>query len=559
MNWKKKNPAFSAIEDVVFANTGMTIEEMDAEKEYRINNLGKVTTTIRSAISQNQEICVVTDYDADGICSAAIMKLTLTAAGANPYIRIPKRISEGYGLNTLIVDELPNNCLLICVDNGISAYEAIKKAKNRDMTVIVLDHHMLPDDGILPPADIIIDPSAIGEADFTHYCGAGLAYKLSESLLGKVHPVVAKCLSFATIATVADVMPLIGENRLIVKKGLKMMLTPRGRTKGLEALIKLTELDIAINEKNIGFKIAPCINAPGRLYDDGAIKSYNLMICENYNEAVKLAEDIISDNLLRKNKKESYVSLLEELIDNNNLYNDVPLILYQPDIDEGLVGLLAGHFAEEMKRPCFVFTNAETEGILKGSARSYGDIHLKNVLDENADLIEKFGGHKGAAGLSIKSDNLKLFHSALKNSMKGYTLVEDCCFDLEIDEKDVSFIISKLKKFEPFGEGNPEITFKINNFQITPTQKGYVSLMSDGKHGKVVNKNKVAAIAFGMGKRLTTEVNSKPKTLNLYGKLSENISRYGRVEQIEVSDFEVQERPVPVTSFASRLRKAATE
>ena len=556
MKWRKRNPLFSSVEDVILFNTGMTAEEMKKEKEYGIEKMSKVAELIRDAVQKDKKVCVVTDYDADGICSAAIMKLTLDVLGADSYIRIPKRISEGYGLNAKIVDELPDNGLLVCVDNGIAAFDAIKKAKEKGLTVVILDHHMLAEDGQLPPADVIIDPSAIGEADFIGYCGAGLAYKLSVELLGKTHPAVAKCLSFAAIATVADVMPLIEDNRFIVKKGLKAMLTFRGRTKGLEELLKLNGLDVAVTEKNVGFKIAPCLNAPGRLYDDGASKSYQLLVCEDAKQAEALAQEIVSDNELRKQKKEEGVALLKKNIEENNLSNDVPLILFEPGLDEGLVGLFAGQFAEDMKRPCIIFTDTEDD-ILKGSARSYGDVHIKNILDENASLLHKFGGHKGAAGLSIKKDNLNAFRSALKKSLEGYVFSEDNCYDLEISAKNVSSIISKLEEFAPYGEGNPEIVFKVNDFCVSPTQKGYVQTMSDGKHGKVVNRDRVTAIAFGMGESLTKAVDGKPKTLNFYGTLSMNVSRFGSVEQIEVADFEVQEKSTPTTNLASKLRMAA--
>lgn len=556
MKWLKKNPEFSSVEEVVSFNTGMTIEEMEGNKEYNIEKMNEVAELVRDAVRKNQNISVVADYDADGVCSAAIMKLTLDSLGADSYIRIPKRISEGYGLNPSIVDELPDSGILICVDNGIAAHEAVKKAKKKGLTVVILDHHMLVEDGTIPAADIVIDPSAIGEADFTGYCGAGLAYKLSVALLGKTHPCVPKCLSFAAIATVADVMPLVKDNRQIVKKGLEMMMTVRGRTKGLEQLMKLNGLDVAINEKNLGFKIAPCINAPGRLYDDGAAKSYKLLVCEDETLASKLGEEIINDNELRKQKKDDGVEILQTNIEENGLADDIPLVLYQPGLEEGLVGLYAGHFAEKMRRPCIVFTNTE-KGFLKGSARSYGDVHLKKLLDENFELLLGYGGHKGAAGLSIKKENLEAFRLALKKSLDGVTFSEDNYYDLEIGAKDVPYTIQKLEKYAPFGEGNPEIIFKVNNFCVTPTLKGYVQLMGDGRHGKVINKDKVSAICFGMGESLVKAVDDKPKNLIFYGKLAMNVSKYGSYCQVEVDDFEVQKREAPTTNLASRLRSAA--
>ena len=558
MKWKNKNPTLKSIVDVVFSNTGISPDSLDEEKEYRINKMEKVAMLIKQAIQNKQKICVVADYDADGINSAAILHLTLDALGGDFYIRIPRRMSEGYGLNPKIVDELPANCLLICVDNGIVAFDAIQNAKEKGMTVVILDHHMSKEDGTLPCADVIIDPAAIGEADFKSYCGAGLAYKLSVELLGKCHPVARKCLSFAAIATVADVMPLIGENRRIVKTGLKTMMTREGRTKGLDALVVLNGLEVFINEKNHGFKIAPCLNAPGRLYDDGATKSYKLLVSDTTDEeAAELAKEVVTDNELRKVKKDEGVLKLERNIARNGLENDVPLILYEDGLEEGLIGLYAGHFAEILKRPCIVFTDSTIDGVIKGSARSYGDVHLKNLLDNNASLLYKYGGHKGAAGLSIYKEKLNVFRRALQSDLAGYKVIEENFYDLEIDAKDVPNVIDALEKFAPYGEGNPEIVFKVNNFQVSPSNKGYVQTMCNGKHGKILNKDRVSAVAFGLGERLISEVDEKPKTLNLYGKLAVNISKYGTVHQVEVDDFEVQHSTVQPTSLAEKLREAA--
>lgn len=562
MKWRQKDPSLRSIEDVVRANTGMTIEDLDREKVYRIERMPQAANLIHDAVRDNKRICVVTDYDADGICSAAIMKLMLESLGADFRIRIPKRISEGYGLSASIVEEFPNNALLICVDNGIAAFDAIAQAKERGMTVIILDHHMLPEDGRIPPADVVIDPAAIGEADFLYYCGAGLAYKLAVHILRKNHSCIAKCLSFAAIATVADVMPLLGENRLIVKRGLKSMMVDRGRTHGLSALMKQNGFESAITEQNLGFKIAPCLNAPGRLYDDGATDSYRLLVCENPSEASMLASNILQVNELRKQKKDEGVLILRENIKRNNLYDDVPLVLYEPGLDEGLVGLFAGHFAEELKRPCIVFTDAEdahgsTVKVLKGSARSHGDVHLKNLLDKNAHLILKFGGHKGAAGLSINKENLEAFRSALQKSIESMDISDENYYDLEVSAKSVPTLIAKLEEFAPFGEGNPEIIFKVKDFEVSLTHKGYVTTMSNGKHGKVVNRDGVAAVAFDMGKSLSEAIDGKPKTITLYGKLAMNISQFGKFKQIQAEDFEVQETPARTTQLASKLRMAA--
>ena len=275
--WVQKNPEHKTIKDVVLANTGMTEDELLIPKEhYHIDRLDEAAEIIKATAKTDTPISVVADYDADGICAAAVMWMLLRELGVKPKIRIPRRFSEGYGLSENIIDELEPG-LLITVDNGIVAHAAIQKAKEKGFYVIVTDHHL--SDGIsLPNADVIIDPNAIpGSADFNGYCGAGIAYKLAVEILGKDHPLVPVLLSFAAIATVADVMPLIHENRFIVKDGLESM-TGKGRTIGLLALLERCGFESYITAKDIGFKIAPVLNAPGRLEDDGAMKSLRQLV-----------------------------------------------------------------------------------------------------------------------------------------------------------------------------------------------------------------------------------------------------------------------------------------
>lgn len=558
--WIKKRPECNTIQDVVLANTSLTEDDffVRTSKEFHIDQLDEAAALIKEKIAQNETITVIADYDADGICSAAIMYLALKAiSNKEPVIRLPKRFSEGYGLSEKIVDEI-NEGLLITVDNGIAAIDAIKKAKDKGLTVIVTDHHLPIESGELPVADILIDPNAIpNSADFNGYCGAGLAYKLSLKLLPEDHKLCPKLLSLAAIATVADVMPLISENRLIVKNGLEAMTTYKGRTTGLGALLEVCCLDKHITAKNIGFKIGPVLNAPGRLFDDGATKSFELL---SYNSEIyrakTMAEELNNYNEDRKELKKKGLEILHQNISDNCLYGEVPLCIYQPDLPEGLVGIYAGSLAEEYKTPCFVFTNAEEEGVLKGSGRSYGGVHLKNLLDSASDLLYKYGGHAEAAGVSVLEENFeKMKESFFENIPEMEPETDNLYYDLEITANDIPATLAELEKFAPFGEGNPEIVFCIKDFMLSPSQYGFYKTMgADGQTIKLFGA-KANAIGFGM---LPNYIKlEEPKTLTLAGTLAQNFFLGKAENQVELIDFQAVITQIKRTAMAEMLAKKA--
>lgn len=556
--WVKKNPKIKTIKDVVLANTGLTEEELAVPKEhYRIDKITDAAEMIKATAKTDTPISVVADYDADGICAAAIMWMMFRALGVKPKIRIPRRFSEGYGLSENIIDELMPG-LLITVDNGIVAHAAIQKAKGLGFSVIVTDHHL--GDGVsLPPADIIIDPNAIpGSADFDGYCGAGIAYKLAIEVLGKDHPLIPVLLSYAAIATVADVMPLIHENRFIVKNGLESMLG-RGKTTGLGALLEICGLDKYITEKNIAFKIGPILNAPGRLEDDGAMMSVRQLVFNgNMDTAREMAIALNEMNETRKTKKLEGLEVLEQLIRDDCMYGESPLCIYSPGLNEGLVGIYAGALAEEYKTPCFVFTDSEIEGVIKGSGRSFGGVHLKNLLDTNSDILYKYGGHAEAAGVSVKKENFEEMKSRFSESMGEIKSDDNQYYDLEISAEDIPAVLNELQNFAPYGVGNPEPIFFVSNYNLNPTAQGFAkTLGQNNEHLKLFNLH-ANGIAFGMAQRY--ERMGSPRALQVYGVLSYNYYMNKLYPQAEILDLEACNVEVKKTALAALLsQKAATK
>ncbi len=534
----KKREEINEIKDVVSANAGVPIEDfLSTEKEYKIKNIEKAKDIILEHL--HDKITIVGDYDCDGICASAIMKIAINKLGGkNVTVRLPKRFSEGYGLSEKIVDEIDEG-LLITVDNGIAAFDAIEKAKEKGLTVLLTDHHLPAEDGRIPNADLIINPNAIPDsADFSGYCGAGIAYKICELLLPpKYASLATKLKSLAAIATVADVMPLVEENRSIVKNGLVDMTKSAGRTAGLGALLKLLDLNFHINEKNIGFKIGPIINAPGRLFDDGAERSFKL-ISNNHSleEAQEDAAELIKINEERKSIKEKELKIIEQNIVDNCLIGDNIFVIYEPELTEGLVGIYAGNIAEKYGVPCFVLTNSDDPEILKGSGRTANGVNIKTVLDENSEFLVKYGGHAEAAGISVKMDDFEDFRAAmLKSVPKLDEASDDVFYDIETSVENMAETLDELAVYAPYGQGNPEIVFLFKNFVLSPSYGKFFTTLGDSdQHLKLFGKG-VTAIGFGMTEKYIKM--GMPKKVDIVGTVNVNWFMGKSTTQIEIIDF----------------------
>ena len=554
MRIQKRRPECKTIEDVVLTNVGMSKDSfLFPLTNYHIDGITDAATLLNMAGCKNDTITIVGDYDADGICATSILSLVFKEKGWNFTTRLPKRFSEGYGLSESIIDEIDSG-LLITVDNGIAASDAINKAKEKGLTVIVTDHHLPDADCTIPVADVVIDPNAIhGTADFNGYCGAGIAFKLAIEILGENHPLIPKLRSLAAIATVADVMPLVHENRFIVKQGLSDMLTKEGKTSGLAAILAECKQERYFSAKNVAFKLAPMINAPGRMRDDGAEISLDILTFEgDYFTASSKAGFLSSMNEERKLAKNTGMKLLHQNIEKNGLANTCPLIVYEQGLPEGLVGIFAGQLAEEYKVPSFVLTGGEDDGIAKGSGRTYNDINIKELLDRHQGLMVKYGGHSEAAGISVSLDVIDEFRNALIEDLKENIVTVDddtLYFDLKIDAKQIGIALDNLDIYEPFGQGNPEIVFYIENFMITETK-----FMQGGESVRFLSGNG-NAVCFGMGEEY--EKMGKPKVVNLVGTLSRNCFLSNVSNQVEVIKIIKPDSIRNVTPMASQLAERA--
>ena len=433
---------------------------------------------IKRKIQENKKIRIIGDYDVDGIISVFILYTALKKCGANVDYEIPDRIKDGYGINENIVKVAYDEGVdtIITCDNGISAIDQIQYAKDLGLTVIVTDHHDVPfieEDGVRTflssQADAIINPKQIEcEYKFKSICGAGVAFKLMEALYEEIGMDKEECyklIEFVAIATVCDVVDLIDENRIFVKNGLEML--NNSKNIGINALKKACGLeDKEITAYHLGFVIGPCLNASGRL--DSAKKGLELLLMEDDEEAEKLAQEIVDLNDARKNMTKEGVDRAINIIDSTDINNDKILVVYIPDIHESLAGIVAGRVKEQYNKPTIILIKSE-EGV-KGSARSIEEYNMFEGLLACKELLDKFGGHPMAAGLSLQEDKVDELRIALNNKceLTDEDLTRKIMIDSSLPLEYLNLhLIEELNVLEPFGKGNSKPVFGVRDAKIT--------------------------------------------------------------------------------------------
>lgn len=433
---------------------------------------------IKRKIQENKKIRIIGDYDVDGIISVFILYTALKKCGANVDYEIPDRIKDGYGINENIVKVAYDEGVdtIITCDNGISAIDQIQYAKDLGLTVIVTDHHDVPfieEDGVRTflssQADAIINPKQIEcEYKFKSICGAGVAFKLMEALYEEIGMDKEECyklIEFVAIATVCDVVDLIDENRIFVKNGLEML--NNSKNIGINALKKACGLeDKEITAYHLGFVIGPCLNASGRL--DSAKKGLELLLMEDDEEAKNLAQEIVDLNDARKHMTKEGVDRAINIIDSTDINNDKILVVYIPDIHESLAGIVAGRVKEQYNKPTIILTKSE-EGV-KGSARSIEEYNMFEGLLACKELLDKFGGHPMAAGLSLQEDKVDELRIALNNKceLTDEDLTRKIMIDSSLPLEYLNLhLIEELNVLEPFGKGNSKPVFGVRDAKIT--------------------------------------------------------------------------------------------
>lgn len=434
-----------------------------------MKGIPEAVTLIREKIRAGAAIRIIGDYDIDGVCSTYILLKGLEAAGAKVDTDIPDRKKDGYGLNQELIRRALEEGIdtIVTCDNGIAAPAEISYAKEKGMTVIVTDHHELQE--ILPPADVIVNPRQPDcPYPFKKLCGAAVAWKLVQELFRQIgcpeEMIYGDLLMFAAFATVGDVMDLTGENRILVKEGLKRLRNTSHP--GMSALIEVNELARErLSAFHIGFVLGPCINASGRL--DTAKRALELLNTENPTLALERARELKKLNDERKALTEEGVESAVRQIEGSPLKNDRVLVVYLPDCHESLAGIIAGRIRERYYRPVFVLTRAE-DGV-KGSGRSIEAYSMFDEMSKCKELYSKYGGHPMAAGLSLPEENVEVFRRSLNEqcSLTEDELTEVIHIDMVLPFAYVSErLTEELELLEPFGKGNTKPVFAARNVRI---------------------------------------------------------------------------------------------
>lgn len=467
------------------------VVEYDEIKEYlhgdlnslhdpmKLKDMEKALALISDAIKEGKKIRIIGDYDIDGVMSTYILLQGLQRMGAIVDIQIPDRIHDGYGLNESLVREAfeSGTGMIITCDNGIAASQQIAVAKELGMQVIVTDHHEVPyveaESGersyLLPPADAVINPK---QEDCTYpfpgLCGAAVAWKLICGLYRRFDIPQSEAdslLEYVAIATVGDVMDLQGENRILVKEGLKRLRSTTN--KGLRELMRENQLEPdQINVYHIGFVLGPCLNASGRL--DTAKRALEMLCASDEEQAAELAGDLKALNESRKDMTIKGTEEAVQMVEDSNLKQDRVLVVYLPDCHESLAGIIAGRLRERYQKPSFVLTKT-VEG-LKGSGRSIEAYSMFEELCKCKDILTKFGGHPMAAGISLEEENLPVFRSKLNEycTLTDEDLMEKVVIDIAMPTSYVSKrLVHQMEVLQPFGKGNTKPLFAQRNLKVT--------------------------------------------------------------------------------------------
>lgn len=520
----------------------LNANEEQLHDPFKMKGMHAAVTRIRKAIETGELIRVYGDYDADGVTSTALMSRLLTALGARFDTYIPHRGNEGYGLNLRAIDLASEAgvTLLVTVDNGISAVDQIAYANDKGIDVVVTDHHEPPASGVLPAAVALVNPKQEDcPYPFKGLCGAGVVFKLAHAFMGRP---MLEYADLAAIGTIADLMPLVGENRIIAKLGLSQLRV--NPIPGIRALSKVSGTKPEeLTSGRIGFGLAPRLNAGGRLaHASGAVQLLN---ASSDDEAFALASDLDQLNAERQELVLETVAAAEELwtkLSSDGRRRNV-IVLAAEGWNAGIAGLVASKFVERYYRPVIILAIDPETGKAKGSARSIEGFDLFAALSECAELMDHFGGHTAAAGLTISRENVEALSDRLHALAEEWLTEEDWQpkkrADLVCTLAHATLdAVDQLAKLEPFGNGNPTPRVVIHGLKVVESR----TLGKENNHLKLTveqDGRTIEAIGFGMGEdkdRLAPGMR-----LDLLGELSVNEWKGSRRVQFVFQDWRTDE------------------
>ncbi len=466
-----------------------------------LGDMAAAVARIREAIAAGEGICVHGDYDVDGICATAVAVLSLREAGADVSWHLPSRFEEGYGVARETVERVAADGvrLLVTVDCGITALAEVAHARELGLDVIVTDHHRPGDE--LP--DCLVVATRPSSYPFPDLCGTGVAHKLAEALLGEGHPELARHLDLVGLATIADVVPLQDENRALAAAGLRQL--ARTRRPGLRALMQSARVDPAtVDSSAVGFRLAPRINAAGRLHRPDL--ALDLLLTDDADEARRLAGELEGLNRERQAVEDRMLRSAVARVDGwpEAQRRRRGYVLWDEEWHEGVIGIVASRLVEKFGRPVVLI--AGTGDGWKGSGRSIAAFDLHGALGACAEHLERYGGHRAAAGLSIRTEQLEPFAEAFA-AQADAVLTEDDLRPVQVVDAIVPAaaltleLAQELDRLAPFGLGNPDVTLLVAAVEaVEPATVG------EGKHLRFRvrqhGRDAGSAIAFGLGSQL---------------------------------------------------------
>lgn len=500
-------------------------------------DMDKARSLVRKAKEDSWSVVIFGDYDADGSTASAVLSILMERLGIKHRVILPTRQS-GYGLNKEVIESFAGEVnLLITVDTGITAVEEIKLAKKLGIKVIVIDHH-LPKK-TLPPADAVVDPFVpASQYPFPYLCGCALAYKLvvalSDDFPNELTPAFSKwLLDLVAVATVADMMPLKGENRVLVYYGLKVL--SKSRRVGISELLRQSGVDpAAVNTYMLGYIIGPRLNASGRIDDNRP--ALDLLLSKDKEAANKLAFQIEKANNQRQKMVKQVQFEAENLIWKQNSKNDHCLIVVQDDWPTGILGLVAGRLSSKLYRP--VIALSKNVDSISGSARSVEDYSIISGLEASADYLDRFGGHKSAAGLALSPHKLEEFIASIKahanNNIKPENLRPVITIDAQLSPEELKTeTVERIESLSPFGHANPMPLLFLPDINLGSCRK----IGSQGSHLKataVINDREVDVIGFGLAEQY---FDNPLERIDLVGSLEFNRWNGNTGIQIKIKDY----------------------
>ncbi len=499
---------------------------------------------IRFALEHNEPIAVYGDYDVDGVTATALLVEALKFLGADVRGYIPNRFEEGYGLNKDALDLLKADGvkLVITVDCGIRSPDEALHARTIGLDLIISDHHH-PDGENLPPAFAVINPKQHGDPyPDKDLAGVGIAYKIVEALFkngdSRLETELTGLLDLVALGTVADLAPLVGENRSLVRNGLKQL--RETKRQGLFSLAGIAQIKIdKITAGNIGFMLGPRLNASGRL--ESALASFELLTTTDFMRAGQLAQQLDVQNRQRQSITKTMQQQAEEIAMQDDP-NAFLLFAAHESFNSGVVGLAASRLTDNYYRPSVVAAKGQDE--TRGSCRSIPEFHITDALDQCKDLLVRHGGHAAAAGFTVKNENLPELIARLKSiakeKLEGKDLRQTLSADMEVPLADMNFgILKHIAFLEPTGYGNPDAIFVSRNVKV----KSFRAVGSDGRHLKLTLEDGPALKYDAIGFRMGEKAKSLPPRVDVMYTLEAN-EYNGRVSlQLNLKD--VKEAGVP--------------